>query len=268
MERSVDAGGGAAINEQTAVQAFIDGSGFPLEYAAAAELKTTGFLPHHGRTFEDTNAAGATVYRDIDVLADLIDTRLAMPLQVVVECKHSTAPWIVLGGEMDSAPAIAAITTSLAGLDTSSGPRFVRGALEIAPPLDFALVTLRTKESGAAKESQAKGQPATDPAFDAVRQLVSAATGAARAIDELGDRVVVFPILLVDGSLWRYRYGEPVDRIDRARLVWWGAPGPDATVVDVVTRAAFAKDYLLELRERLVILAQAVDSFPVNPTVA
>lgn len=250
------------VDERKAVQDFIDSSGFPLEYAAAAALKTAGFVPHHGRTYEDTNPVGALIYRDIDVVADLVDTGLAMPLQVVVECKRSSAPWIVLGGEMTKEPELAAIATSLSGLDTSSGPRFIRGALEIEPPLDFAVVTVKTKEV------PGKAQPTTDPAFDAVRQLVSAATGAARAVDERGGRVVVFPILVVEGSLWRYRYGEPVDRIERARLVWWGAPGPDATVVDIVTRAGFTADYLLQLRERLVILSRAVDSMPARPLIA
>jgi hypothetical protein len=220
-------------------------------------------VPHHGRTFEDTNAAGLTVYRDIDVVADLADTRLAMPLQVVVECKRASSQWIVLGGEMDSAPAVAAITTSLVGRDTSSGPRFARGALEIVAPLDFALISVKTKD-----KDKTQAQPTTtDPAFDAVRQVISAARGAAKSIGAAGGRVIVFPILVVDGSLWRYRYGEPVTQIDRARLVWWGAPGPDATVVDVVTRGTFAKPYLLELRERLVILAGAIEGFPRRPMV-
>jgi hypothetical protein len=157
------------MEEAESVEAFINGSGFPLEYAAAAELKNAGFVPHHGRTYEDKTAAGASAYRDIDILADLPDTRLAMPVQVVVECKRASSPWIALGGEMDPAPAVAAITSSLAPYDTTSAPRLVRGALQIEPPIDFALVAVKTK----AKEAQG----ATDPAFDAVRQLLSAARG-------------------------------------------------------------------------------------------
>jgi hypothetical protein len=87
----------------------------------------------------------------------------------------------------------------------------------------------------------------------------------ANAADQRGERVVVFPILVLDGSLWRYRFGEAVESTDFARLLWWGAPGPEATVVDIVTRAAFGKDYLLDIRERLVILSLSIAGLPYRP---
>lgn len=245
------------VDERTSVEQFIRSSGFPLEFAAARELRSAGFVPRHGRTYEAASQSGEIVYREIDVLAELIDSRLAMPAQVVVECKHAKAPWVVIAGDLDPDPAVAPIQARQARRPSDPVAAAIRRTLGIEPPLAFAVVELRP---AALKPNQ------VDAAFDAVRQVLSAATGATRLVAKKAS-TLLHPIVVLDGHLWRYQDGKELERVDRARFVWWGEPaGPVARVVDVVTRDGFGPDYLLELRNELVATTHAIRAVPVRPS--
>lgn len=247
------------VDERTSVEQFIQSSGFPLEFAAARQLRSAGFVPRHGRTYEAVSQSGEIVYREIDVLAELIDLRLAMPAQVVVECKHANAPWVVIAGDLDREPAVAAIQAHAARRPSEAVAAAIRSTLRIEPPLAFAVVELRTT---ALKSNQ------VDAAFDAVRQVISAATGANHLVAKKAS-TLLHPIVVLDGHLWRYQDGKELERVDRARLVWWGEPaGPVARVVDVVTREGFGSEYLLELRDELVATTQAIHAIRITPGAA
>lgn len=247
------------MDERTSVEQFIEGSGFPLEFAAAHQLRLAGFVPRHGRTYESLSPSGEIVYREIDVLAELIDERLAMPAQVVVECKHATAPWVVIAGDLDPDPAVAAIQAHPTRRALDAVATAIRSTLAIKPPLAFAVVELRTP---GLKSNR------VDAAFDAVRQVLSAAAGATRLVAKKGP-TLLHPIVVLDGHLWRYQDGMALEQVDRARMVWWGDPaGPVARVVDIVTRNGFGPEYLLELREELVVTTQAIHAIPIRPGAA
>lgn len=248
------------MDERTSVEQFIQGSGFPLEFTAAHELRGVGFVARHGRTYEAISQSGETIYREIDVLAELADQRLGMPAQVVVECKHASAPWVVIAGEQDRQPALGAIMAHAPRRRPEAVAAAIRTTFRVEPPLAFGVVELRTVSS---KPNQ------VDAAYDAVRQVLSAAMGAARLVSKKQGSTLLHPIVVLEGHLWRYQDGAGLEQVDRARLVWWGEPtGPVARVVDVVTREAFGPDYLLELREELVAATQAIRAVPIQPGAA
>lgn len=231
--------------ERESVEAFIAGSGFPLEFFAADRLSRGGFTPRHGRTYASTDDDGDRV-REIDILAELTDTRLARPASLVLECKHATSPWLVMAGERDPEPALRVIRVrgGIRPLEPRQA-RGVRDALGITAPLAFGLTAVRSREEG-------KREP-RDQAFDAVRQLLSASAG---AVGILPNGALVHPVLVVEGSLFRYEPGHGVDQVESARLVWWGAPtGPVPVVVDVVTRTGFNEAYVQDRRNDLIALA-------------
>ena len=246
------------MDEKSSVTKFINSSGFPLEFAAADALRRVGFVTHQGRTY-DAAIPGEAIFREIDVLADLIDTRSPLLIHLVVECKHLTAPWAIISGEGDISANVQPILGSNSYRDPVVLAAHTRRELDIWPPIAFGVVQVQTKTDPAVPRA---GNKAPDPAFDAVRQVLSAAMGAARQMEPSDPLHLVHPVLVVEGrGLWVYEAGQEPRPVSRARLVWWGAPaGQSAAVVEVVSRAEFGPPYLLELRERLVALAVAIEA--------
>ena len=158
------------MNEQSSVTQFIESSGFPLEFAAADALTKAGFITHQGRTYETPAGApeaGESTFREIDVLADLVDTRSPMPIHLVVECKHLSAPWVIISGERDRSANVQPILSTSTYVDPDALAAHSRGAFDITPPIAFGLVQVVTKttEPGAPRG----GTRSTNQAFDAVR---------------------------------------------------------------------------------------------------
>jgi hypothetical protein len=133
-----------------------------------------------------------------------------------------------------------------------------REAFDIKPPIAFGVVQVVTKANDQVGTS--RGSRSSNQAFDAVRQVLSAAMGAARQWQQGDEAHLVHPVLVVEGSgLWLYESRQEPRLVPRARLVWWGAPaGQSAAIVDVVSRAEFAPPYLLDLRDRLVTLGASI----------
>lgn len=243
------------------VQQYIDSSGFPLEFFAADNLAAAGFLPRHGRTYESRPTLGAdVVHREIDVLAELPDARLARPAALVVECKRAMAPWVVIVGERDPEPQLQVVHRRGHGKPLKRElARAARQALGIVPPLAFGLTKVRNPSKGGGER-----EDPTDP-FDAVRQVLSAAVG---ATSMLPAGAIVHPVLVVEGRLFRYQHGLEVAEVPAARMVWWGAPtGPMPVVLDVVSRVGFDVAYVLGLRDDLVRLSHVLgaDQGPATP---
>lgn len=252
------------MDEQSSVAQFIESSGFPLEFAAADALTKAGFIAHQGRTYEAPGAAeaGESTFREIDVLADLVDTRSPMPIHLVVECKHLIAPWVIISGERDRSANVQPILSSSTYVDPDALAAHSREVFDIKPPIAFGVVQVVTKTTEAG--TPRGGSRSTNQAFDAVRQVVSAAMGAARQWQRSDVAHLVHPVLLVEGSgLWLYESSQEPLSIRRVRLVWWGAPaGQSAAIVDVVSRAEFGPPYLLDLRDRLVTLGASISATP------
>lgn len=75
------------------VRSWLDVSGFPLEMKAAAAFREAGFEVRQSTTFADPVTDKG---REIDVLANDPDIMGFVDLAVVVECKSSPNPWVVL----------------------------------------------------------------------------------------------------------------------------------------------------------------------------
>lgn len=250
------------MTEREAVEAFIKGSGFPLEFFVADQLRRSGFTPRHGRTYESTGPTGEAISREIDVLAQLGDTRAAFPVQVVVECKHGRAPWVVIAGERDPAPIVLPIVSHPTARSRSPLSGAMRASLGIVPPLAFGLTEVKSAKGGTRADA---GGSHLDQAFAAIRQVLSAATGTAQILERFGEMTLLYPVIVVEGSLWLYRDGSELEQVDKVRLVWWGSPtGPSGTAVDVVTRDGFTTDYTLGLRDELVALTRAINTLPMD----
>jgi hypothetical protein len=250
------------MDEQSSVSKFIESSGFPLEFAAADALTKVGFITHQGRTYEaaGTPEGGETTFREIDVVADLIDTRSPMPIHVVVECKHLTAPWVVISGEGDRSANVQPILSMSTYVDPGVLAELSRQAFDIKPPISFGVVQVVSKPNDPAGPKN--GGRSINQAFDAVRQVLSAAMGAAKQLQQGDHAHLIHPVLVVEGSgLWLYESRQEPRPVPRARLVWWGAPSGQApAIVDVVSRAEFSEQYLLDLRERLVTLCVSISA--------
>jgi hypothetical protein len=72
---------------------WLNETGFPLEMAAASAFRQAGFDVQQSATYIDPQSEKG---REIDVLAGDPDLIGFIQLSVVVECKSSTKPWVVL----------------------------------------------------------------------------------------------------------------------------------------------------------------------------
>jgi len=72
---------------------WLNETGFPLEMAAAAAFRRAGFDVQQSATYVDPQSQKG---REIDVLASDPDLIGFIDLSVVVECKSSSKPWVVL----------------------------------------------------------------------------------------------------------------------------------------------------------------------------
>jgi hypothetical protein len=72
---------------------WLNETGFPLEMAAASAFRQAGFEVQQSATYVDPQSEKG---REIDVLASDPDLIGYIDLSVVVECKSSTNPWVVL----------------------------------------------------------------------------------------------------------------------------------------------------------------------------
>jgi hypothetical protein len=72
---------------------WLNETGFPLEMAAASAFRQAGFEVQQSATYVDLQSEKG---REIDVLARDPDIIGFIELSVVVECKSSTKPWVVL----------------------------------------------------------------------------------------------------------------------------------------------------------------------------
>jgi hypothetical protein len=132
------------MGERELVEKFIRSSGFPLEFATGRALRAAGFVPQHGRHYAATLPDGQVKNREIDVLAPLFDSRLAAPTSLVVECKHATAPWVVMSGDEDARPLLIPIGSFTKSRDEEDVALATRSALAIRAPLSYAIH--RTKD--------------------------------------------------------------------------------------------------------------------------
>ena len=168
-------------------------TGFPLEMSAAAAFRAAGFEVRQSTTYADAQTEKS---REIDVLAEDPDFYGFVDLSVVVECKSSTKPWIVLIAN-DTLQSHNILRT----FGVMSDPaRLVLSrtsveALEVAP-----FLRQQGRAGYSLRQAFAKD---VDPAYGAAMNLLAACRGVIpeKAWGNWPVLAVVVPVLVVDSPI-------------------------------------------------------------------
>ncbi len=207
--------------------------GYPLEYETARVLRAVGFRTIQGWSYRAEDEAGMVKAREIDVLASLDGSvpgdaehkSERARFTVAVECKHMTAPWVVLTTEHppEWTPVMSQWMESLLRDANVSAVE----AFPLPPAVGFSVKTTAGK----------------DVAHESLMQATNAASAAAfRGPYGAPPPEWAMPLLVVRGDLFTLGYDargrEALAEVPWCRLVWHGADAISfPTVVDVDTRA-------------------------------
>lgn len=198
------------------VAAWLKTQGYPLEYETARILRSAGFRVEQGRHWMDTDPfSDEPVPREIDVLAtaapdDWPAKRGAAAVQLVVECKHGTGPWIVMAGSRGAATMGELLIGERGLRKWADERRTLPGLLGSRRPIGFGVTEKRHPDAAPA-------------AYEAVME----ATRAAYKVRSTDWPLWVLPVVVVDGALLALSYDgeghESLREVERARLSWSGA---------------------------------------------
>lgn len=219
--------------------------GYPLEYQAARVLRAEGFRTVQGWSYHGEDE-GTIKTREIDILASWDGTAsmttdrqdVYARFSVAVECKHMTAPWVVL-------------TTAHPPKWTPLVSNWMRDVLQQAHLPIAEWFPLGAEVGFSVKTAAVKGP---DVAREALMQATNAASAAAQWSSQFSGRnrpEWIVPVVVVRGSLFTLGYDdsgvETLREVTWSRLVWHGADTIDEpTLVDVVTRDHW-ENYVREL---------------------
>lgn len=251
-----------------AIRDWFDNVGYPLEYKAAIALKSQGFSV--GMDLFVTDPSGKV--RQVDVFADKpLDEHSGSRLgktRLIVECKHTELPWVVLsgfghyGGILD---AVYSTPSSKAGFNRLSGYGIAGASGKKA---DEESKTTLLGERGCRGHSMvvslSKKTEDTDSArggardwcYQALQQVSSAASSMAEASDRASEAysLVCIPVIVISDNLYQSWYDPDTDkmdvkRVDYAQVDWSGIGKP--LVVHVFTYAGLCSNVsrLWELAE-------------------
>jgi hypothetical protein len=226
------------VNDKTPeeqVHEWLRVQGYPLEYEAARVLRAGGFRTVQGWSYRGEHD-GLVKAREIDILGSwdgTVSEEDGPPHQrarfsVAVECKHMTAPWVVL-------------TTAHPPDWTPLTSVWMNQILREAHLSSAEWFPLEAVVGFSVKTAAAKGQ---DVAREALMQATNAASAAARKSSDGSGRQRpewTLPVVVVRGSLFTLGYDdsgvEALRKVTWCRLVWHGADSVDEpTLVDVVTQ--------------------------------
>jgi hypothetical protein len=176
------------------VLAWLEKTGFPLEMIAARAFREVGFEVQQSTTYIDSATDKS---REIDVLANDPDLMGFVDLSVVVECKSSAKPWVVLMAN-----------------DALAGYNRLRVFAVMSDPARIALTRGMIDDLKVASMLHAGGRcgyalrqafsKEDDPAYAAAMGLISACVGIIPKESFGGWPVVkvVIPVLIVDAPLF------------------------------------------------------------------
>lgn len=239
------------MTELDGVRTWLQRSGYPLEFRVAAAFREAGFAVYQGIHYqsEDPDATGA---RDVDVLAvrqELVQQHLMTQCSVVfvIECKSSPAPWILFrsrieGGKWEATEALRMNAVSeldvFGALELEQDP----WALRIPASAAFRVAAVAGKASagvrdGSGPDSGRDRGSQRDHAFDAVRQVVSAADGVLRENPKHLPTIAI-PVIVVSARLYAVKFGggtEEIIEVPWERMLWRGDRTATPRTVDVVS---------------------------------
>lgn len=174
------------------VRQWLEKTGFPLEMEAAAAFRRVGFEVKQSITYPDPQSEKG---REIDVLATQPDLIGVIDVSIVVECKASPNPWVVLTSE----DALANYNRLFAFAVTSKAAREVlagrwRQSLARLEPY------IKRPARGGYGLRQAFGKD-NDPAYAAAVSVMKACRGVAEDREGIPRLAFAFPVIVVDAPL-------------------------------------------------------------------
>jgi len=229
-----------------AVKAWIQGHGYGTEHTTARVMGAYGFLARQGITYRDRKTDKA---RDVDVLASLRANRLgAVEMHVVVECKKSPKAWITRtsavapgkGRQVWSPIAARSVRDYVATYPVH------RDSLPLPTPVAFDVI-----------ETHFERRDVSNPAYEAISQAVSAASGLQASLAQFPNAAMFHPVVVLEGTLYRVAFvgtDVTVTEILHERVHWSSSHNLDSPVlVDVVTLGGLP-DFAPTLRHELTTL--------------
>jgi hypothetical protein len=246
------------LRSQTAeekVRTWLGRQGYPLEFEAARVLRSVGFETIQGWSYRDEDEAGMVRAREIDVLATLSGKDPLFPghegersrFSVAVECKHMTAPWLVL--TTAHPPVWRPVVSNWMELLVNEARFSAAGAFPLPPEVGFSVKTAGDK----------------DVAHASLMQATNAASAASVERPGGWPPEWALPLVVVRGDLFTLGYNsrgrESLTEVPWCRLVWHGADAVSfPTVVDVVTRSHL-RTYARDLKRTAAAVLRAIDAY-------
>jgi hypothetical protein len=229
-------------------------TGFPLEMAAASAFRQAGFDVQQSATYVDPQSEKG---REIDVLASDPDLIGFIDLSVVVECKSSTKPWVVLTS--NNALAAYQRLRTCAVMSERTYTALARGAIDDLKADQY----LHSAGKCGYGFRQAFSKDA-DPGYGAAMNVVSACTGITSVVPAAGwpTLAVSIPIIVVDCPLFECQLREDGEldlvEVDSSAFLFSAhIPKQTSCVVRVIHRdklkvtAEWAKSFVDALRADL-----------------
>lgn len=180
---------------QLELRRWFNGTGLPLEISVARSLFQAGFGTLHSAVYLDPEVEKG---REIDVLAYKTDPSGCFSAFIVVECKASDKPWIVLTNRHQYGE-YTALSLSL----MSQRARHSRGE-EIFESLDAFNSIFGKSNGGYALKQAFSGQ--NDQAYVACMSALKASVAlVSRKNDDLS---FAFPVIVVDSPIYEYSESE------------------------------------------------------------
>jgi hypothetical protein len=255
------------MQEAKAVREWLARSGYPLEYEVARSFRAAGFEVFQGLHY-GADRLEASGPREVDVLAVRQEVVPHHPITrstvlFVVECKDSSAPWVVFRGQSSPEPwaAVGSFATNaitemniLGALELGQNPWLLR----LPENVGFRLGIVATKPRQPKQEERSRTEPGgmatlpiaragdSDRAHAALKQAVSAAMGVLRD-DASHLATLAVPVIVVGSRLYTVSYDddgrEEVAPTNWERILWRGDRSGQPMAVDVVSRE-FLDDYV------------------------
>lgn len=233
---------------------WLNETGFPLEMAAASAFRQAGFDVQQSATYADPQSDKG---REIDVLARDPDLIGFIDLSVVVECKSSTKPWVVLTA--DDAMATYQRLGTCAVMSERTRTALYRGEVD-----DLRVTQYLQRAGKCGYGFRQAFSKETDPGYGAAMNVVSACKAITSVVPPAGWPTLAasLPIIVVDCPLFECQLCpdgelELVEVDSSAFLFSAHIPKPISSVVRVIHRsqlegtAKWAKSLVDALREDL-----------------
>jgi hypothetical protein len=256
-------GGGARphLDSATSVRQWLEKQGYAVEHRTADAFAAMGFISRQGLTYRDSVEGKP---REVDVVARAALTAHRVEMQAVVECKRSAKPWVtrttrastMRKGNVTWRP----IMTPAIAPYLREHPVVLSDTIRLTPPIAFDVV-----------ETHRDDPKSGNPAYAALAQVISAASGLLADHDLFPNPTLFHPVVVLDGELFRATFGNypdlNVEPIDRERIHWSGGQSVEAPVVIDVVRLSAIDEYVKDLRFELGELAETLELANVDFTV-